>query len=82
MGNERDDLKNIEDGKKGGLLTAVISVIGTVVAIGKVLVDISTQNEVNELRNEKNDIKRKIIKSSDDKKRIREIDDKIERLKK
>ena len=67
MGNERDDLKNIEDGKKGGLLTAVISVIGTVVAIGKVLVDISTQNEVNELRNEKNDIKRKIIKSSDDK---------------
>lgn len=79
MGSERDDLKNIEDGKIGIMVTGIAAVIGIV---AKFFNDNSKQNKINELSRERDGISGKLFKSQQEKSRIKEIDDKITKLKK
>lgn len=79
MGNERDDLKDIENGKIGIIATGIVTVIGAAI---KVVDDMRKQNKINELQRERDNIKRKFFNSQQEKNRIKEIDNKIEILKK
>lgn len=79
MGKERDDLKDIENGKIGIIATGILTVIGSAI---KVVNDMRKQNQINELHREKVDIKRKFFNSQQEKNRIRQIDEEITKLKK
>lgn len=79
MGSERDDMKKIENGKQSIIITGVIAIIGAAV---KFLSDNNRENKLNELRRERDNINRTFFKSSADRSKLREIDDKINRLKK
>lgn len=79
MSNERDELRKAEKTKKTSLLGALF---GAATVVAKLSSDIKRDNEINNLKVEKSELDKKFFKSQEDKRQIREIEERLGKLEK